>query len=70
MRNLYPTKEEMTQVILDLLTDGKAIFKNVVILRGDNCVHDLEKRVFSDNVEELLFDINEFQSVIDFDNNI
>ena len=70
MRNLYPTKEEMTQVILDLLTDGKAIFKNVVILRGDNCFHDLEKRVFSDNVEELLFDINEFQSVIDFDNNI
>ena len=69
MRNLYPTKSEIKNVILDIITDGKAVYKNITIVR-DSCFHDSENIVFADNIEELLFDINEFQSVIDYDNNI
>jgi len=69
-RNLLPTKLEVNRVSTELNNFGKANFKNSYIIKSttkSGWFMDIDGLVCSDNVEELLFDLNDLQRSIDFD---
>ena len=71
MRNMMPTVTELNRVSNELNNFGKANFKNSYIIKSnlkDGWFTDIDGLVCADNVEELLFDLNELQRSIDFDN--
>jgi hypothetical protein len=70
-RNLMPTSTEINRVYNELKNFGKANFKNSYIVKSHGeWLTELDGLVVADNVEELLFDLNDLQRSIDFDNGI
>jgi len=70
-RNLTPTLTELNRVSNELKNFGKANFKNSYIVKSnDGWLTDIDGLVSANNVEELLFDLNDLQRSIDFDNGI
>ena len=69
-RNLMPTVSELNRVNSELENFGKANFKNSYIVKSNGWFSDIDNIVFADNVSELLYDLNDLQRSIDFDNGI
>ena len=72
-RNLLPNQNEINRVSNELLHFGKANFKNSYIIKSktkSGWFMDIDGLVVADNIEELLFDLNDLQRSIDFDNGV
>ena len=70
-RNLMPTVSELNRVSNELKNFGKANFKNSYIVKSNNGWYsDIDNLVCADNVSELLYDLNDLQRSIDFDNGV
>lgn len=72
-RNLMPTSSELNRVSNELKYFGKANFKNSYIVKStikDGWLTEIDGLVCADNVAELLFDLNDLQRSIDFDNGV
>ena len=68
-RNLMPTENEIKRVSNELKLYGKAFFKNFHIVKSHgDWLTALGISICADNVKELLFDLNDTQRSIDFDN--
>lgn len=73
MRFLYPSSSELNRVLVELNETGKAFFKGSIVLRSDKkegWFMDSERLLFADNLNELLFDLNDLQRSIDYDEKI
>ena len=73
MRFLYPSSSELNRVLAELSETGKAFFKGSIVLKSDKkegWFMDSERLLFADNLNELLFDLNDLQRSIDYDEKI
>ena len=69
MRNLQATPGELTKVSNDINEVGFSTFKGSKIVRSTNgWFMDIDGIVVANSIDELLFDINDLQRSIDFDN--
>ena len=68
MRYLFPTQQELNEVLNNINNFGASKFKGCVIDVLDNGKYNVvDRNLFCSDLEELLFDANDLQCNIDYD---